>query len=92
MIDTETARNLEITESILKRKTNSLFGFVLAVPPLSRLTPGIRLLNSTFTPQGARLLRTTLLSPITAQLAIDARLSAVADLVNSEGMKFIYAM
>lgn len=68
MIDTETTRNLEIVASISGQKNYTLFG----------------LLNSTFTPQGARLLRTTLLSPLTSSSAVDARLGAVSTLIQSE--------
>ncbi|CAG8507780.1 3835_t:CDS:10 [Acaulospora colombiana] len=64
----ETARNLELIEGVSGLKVYSLYG----------------ILNGTFTPQGARLLRTTLLSPINSQTAIDARLDAVAELVRSE--------
>ncbi|KAG8783449.1 MutS protein msh4 [Serendipita sp. 398] len=68
MIDTDTARNLELVDSISRQKAHSLFG----------------LLNSTLTPQGSRLLRTSLLSPLTSQSAIEARLDAVANLVQSD--------
>ncbi|PVF95072.1 hypothetical protein CPB86DRAFT_764679 [Serendipita vermifera] len=68
LIDTETARNLELIEGVSGLKAHSLYG----------------ILNGTFTPQGSRLLRTTLLSPINSQSAIDARLDAVAELVRSE--------
>jgi DNA mismatch repair protein MSH4 len=86
LIDTETARNLELLEGVSKQKTHSLFGSVQQFsPPLSRrLMLRDRLLNSTFTPQGTRLLRTTILCPMTSLDAIDARLSAVSELVQSE--------
>ncbi|KIM21051.1 hypothetical protein M408DRAFT_81053 [Serendipita vermifera MAFF 305830] len=68
LIDTETARNLELLEGVSKQKTHSLFG----------------LLNKTFTPQGARLLRTTILCPMASLAPIEARLSAVSELVQTE--------
>ncbi|KAK2459754.1 hypothetical protein APHAL10511_008186 [Amanita phalloides] len=69
LIDPESARNLELVGNIAHQKsTHSLFGAV----------------NHTFTPMGARLLRVNLLSPLTVQPAIDARLDAVEELVNSE--------
>ncbi|KAF8736092.1 hypothetical protein AX14_000888 [Amanita brunnescens Koide BX004] len=69
LIDPESARNLELVGNIVHQKsTHSLFGA----------------LNHTFTPMGARLLRVNLLSPLTVQRAIDARLDVVEELVNSE--------
>ncbi|KAF8607234.1 hypothetical protein BDV93DRAFT_467924 [Ceratobasidium sp. AG-I] len=69
MIDCETARNLELAQSNLDRRSKySLFG----------------LLNHTFTPMAHRLLRINILAPITDQNAIDHRLDVVQELVNDE--------
>ncbi|GJE94158.1 MutS family DNA mismatch repair protein [Phanerochaete sordida] len=69
MIDPETARNLELVSNMTsKRSSHSLFG----------------ILNHTYTAMAARLLRVTLLAPITVQSAIDARLDVVEELVQTE--------
>ncbi|KAH8111431.1 muts domain V-domain-containing protein [Phellopilus nigrolimitatus] len=69
LIDNDSARNLELVGNMLKKKSaHSLFGT----------------LNHTWTAMGARLLRVNLLAPITAHNAIDARLDAVEELVQSE--------
>ncbi|KAJ3551161.1 hypothetical protein NM688_g4876 [Phlebia brevispora] len=71
MIDPETARNLELVGNMAsrsRRSTHSLLG----------------VLNHTYTAMAARLLRTTLLAPITTQSAIDARLDVVEELVQTE--------
>ncbi|KIP02571.1 hypothetical protein PHLGIDRAFT_26530 [Phlebiopsis gigantea 11061_1 CR5-6] len=69
MIDPETARNLELVGNMTsKRSSHSLFG----------------ILNHTYTAMAARLLRVTLLSPVTVQTAIDARLDVVEELVQTE--------
>ncbi|KAG5337156.1 hypothetical protein C0989_010489 [Termitomyces sp. Mn162] len=62
MIDPDTARNLELVENMTYRKSaHSLFG----------------VLNHTYTAMASRLLRVNLLSPITVQTSIDARLDVV---------------
>ncbi|KAJ7756277.1 muts domain V-domain-containing protein [Mycena metata] len=69
MIDPDTARNLELVGNMShKKSTHSLFGTV----------------NHTFTAMAARLLRVNILSPITSQNTIDARLDVVEELVQSE--------
>ncbi|KAJ7042872.1 muts domain V-domain-containing protein [Mycena alexandri] len=69
MIDPDTARNLELVGNMShKKSTHSLFGT----------------LNHTFTAMAARLLRVNILSPITSQNTIDARLDVVEELVQSE--------
>ncbi|KII94447.1 hypothetical protein PLICRDRAFT_428887 [Plicaturopsis crispa FD-325 SS-3] len=69
MIDPETARNLELVGNMShKKSTYSLFGT----------------LNHTYTAMASRLLRVNILSPITVQSAIDARLDVVEELVQSE--------
>ncbi|KIO30888.1 hypothetical protein M407DRAFT_221987 [Tulasnella calospora MUT 4182] len=69
MIDTDTARNLELVGNRLSKKSrHSLFG----------------LLNHCFTPMATRLLRVNILAPITVQSSIDARLDAVEELINTE--------
>ncbi|KAJ8462533.1 hypothetical protein ONZ45_g17900 [Pleurotus djamor] len=65
MMDPETARSLELVDSVLhKKSTHTLFG----------------VLNHTYTPMAARLLRVNILSPITVPDAINARLDFVEDL------------
>ncbi|TFK42146.1 muts domain V-domain-containing protein [Crucibulum laeve] len=62
MIDPDTARNLELVENMAhKKSTHSLYGT----------------LNHTYTAMASRLLRVNILSPITSQSAIDARLDVV---------------
>ncbi|KAJ7938405.1 muts domain V-domain-containing protein [Mycena leptocephala] len=69
MIDPDTARNLELVGNMsYKKSTHSLFGTV----------------NHTYTAMASRLLRVNILSPITAQNTIDARLDVVEELVQSE--------
>ncbi|KAI0809119.1 muts domain V-domain-containing protein [Irpex lacteus] len=69
MIDPETARNLELVwNGVRRRSGHSLFG----------------ILDNTYTAMAARLLRTTLLAPVTVQSAIDARLDVVEELVQTE--------
>ncbi|HEX3865359.1 MAG TPA: DNA mismatch repair protein MutS, partial [Gemmatimonadaceae bacterium] len=67
-LDEMTRRNLELTESL---RGGSVDGTLLAV------------LDRAGTPMGARLLRQWLLAPLTDRAAIDARLDAVATLVQS---------
>ncbi|TFK28344.1 hypothetical protein FA15DRAFT_678431 [Coprinopsis marcescibilis] len=69
MIDRDTARNLELVGNLTHKKSSySLFGT----------------LNHTYTAMAARLLRINILSPITVQPSIHARLDAVEELINSE--------
>ncbi|KAI0761165.1 muts domain V-domain-containing protein [Trametes elegans] len=69
LIDSDTARNLELVGNITARKSaHSLFG----------------LLNHTFTPMGARLLRVNILAPITVNTALEARLDVVEELIQTE--------
>ncbi|KAJ7452111.1 DNA mismatch repair protein MutS [Mycena galericulata] len=69
MIDPDTARNLELVGNMShKKSSHSLFGT----------------LNHTYTAMASRLLRVNILSPITAQSSIDARLDVVEELVQSE--------
>ena len=68
MIDPETARNLELVGNMSsKRSLHSLFGFVKVETPayMHLLTLFLRVLNYTYTAMAARLLRVTLLSPVT---------------------------
>ncbi|KAF8168490.1 muts domain V-domain-containing protein [Crassisporium funariophilum] len=74
MIDPDTARNLELVGNMTRKKsTHSLFG----------------VLNHTYTPMASRLLRVNILSPITVQTSIDARLDVVEELINAED-RFTY--
>ncbi|EIW86225.1 hypothetical protein CONPUDRAFT_45677 [Coniophora puteana RWD-64-598 SS2] len=69
MIDPETARNLELVNNITyKKSSHSLFG----------------VMNHTYTPMAARLLRATILAPITVEASLESRLDAVEELVNNE--------
>ncbi|KAJ7271034.1 muts domain V-domain-containing protein [Mycena rebaudengoi] len=69
MIDPDTARNLELVGNMsFKKSSHSLFGTV----------------NHTFTAMASRLLRVNILSPITSQSSIDARLDVVEELVQAE--------
>ncbi|KZT24709.1 hypothetical protein NEOLEDRAFT_1156682 [Neolentinus lepideus HHB14362 ss-1] len=69
MIDPETSRNLELVGNMTRKKSpHSLIG----------------LLNHTYTAMASRLLRVNLLSPITVQSAIEARLDAVEELMQNE--------
>ncbi|KAI0028854.1 muts domain V-domain-containing protein [Vararia minispora EC-137] len=69
MIDPDTARNLELVGNMsFKKSSHSLFG----------------VLNHTWTAMASRLLRTTLMAPSTVHAAIEMRLNAVEELVQSE--------
>lgn len=69
MIDLETARNLELVNNIVhKKSTHTLFG----------------VLNHTYTAMASRLLRTNLLAPMTGEDAINARLDVVEELIQRE--------
>ncbi|KAI0717509.1 muts domain V-domain-containing protein [Cerioporus squamosus] len=69
MIDSSTARNLELVGNMSARKSaHSLFG----------------LLNHTYTAMGARLLRVNILAPITVKSALEARLDVVEELIQTE--------
>ena len=69
MIDTDTARNLELVGNMIHQKsTHSLFGLIFS--PLTICTYAHssvlhRVLNHTYTAMVSRLLRANLLSPIT---------------------------
>ncbi|OSD05707.1 hypothetical protein PYCCODRAFT_1384678 [Trametes coccinea BRFM310] len=69
LVDSDSARNLELVGNMSARKSaHSLFG----------------LLNHTYTPMGARLLRVNILAPITVKTALEARLDVVEELIQSE--------
>ncbi|KAF9482407.1 hypothetical protein BDN70DRAFT_853443 [Pholiota conissans] len=69
MIDPDSARNLELVGNMTSKKSShSLFG----------------ILNHTYTPMASRLLRVNILSPITVQSSIDARLDVVEEFINAE--------
>ncbi|KIJ98256.1 hypothetical protein K443DRAFT_104257 [Laccaria amethystina LaAM-08-1] len=69
MVDPDTARNLELVGNMTsKRSQHSLFGT----------------LNHTYTAMASRLLRVNILSPITVQQSIDARLDVVQEFINVE--------
>ncbi|KAI9452181.1 muts domain V-domain-containing protein [Lactarius psammicola] len=69
MIDPETVRNLEIVGNMGNAKSpHSLFG----------------VLNHCSTPMARRLLRASLLAPVTVRTALEARLDAVEELVRCE--------
>ncbi|KAI0668609.1 muts domain V-domain-containing protein [Trametes maxima] len=69
LVDSDTARNLELVGNMSARKSaHSLFG----------------LLNHTFTPMGSRLLRVNMLAPITVKSALEARLDVVEELIQTE--------
>ncbi|KAG5634920.1 hypothetical protein H0H81_000323 [Sphagnurus paluster] len=69
MIDPDTAKNLELVGNMTHKKSvHSLFG----------------ILNHTYTAMAARLLRVNILSPITVQASIDARLDVVEEFVQNE--------
>ncbi|KAF9781104.1 muts domain V-domain-containing protein [Thelephora terrestris] len=71
LIDPETIRNLELVGNMGNRKSNhSLFG----------------VMNHTFTPMAARLLKANIISPITTEKSINDRLDAVEELIRSEDM------
>ncbi|KAF8170384.1 muts domain V-domain-containing protein [Pholiota molesta] len=76
MIDPDSARNLELVGNMTSKKSShSLFG----------------ILNYTYTPMASRLLRVNILSPITVQSSIDARLDVASfiELINAED-RFTY--
>ncbi|KAF8508765.1 muts domain V-domain-containing protein [Gautieria morchelliformis] len=80
MIDTETAKNLELVGNMTRKKSShSLFGRVHSSVSLFTL-------DYTYTPMAGRLLRVNLLAPITVQSSIDARLDVVEELVQTEDM------
>ncbi|GLB36707.1 putative mutS family domain IV [Lyophyllum shimeji] len=69
MIDPDTAKNLELVGNMPhKKSTHSVFGT----------------LNHTYTAMAARLLRANILSPITVQASIDARLDVVEEFIQTE--------
>ncbi|GAA5833269.1 hypothetical protein JCM9279_001473 [Rhodotorula babjevae] len=69
LIDTESARNLELVANVLNKNSKQhLLG----------------MLDKCQTPMGTRLLRSNILSPLTDPSIIDGRLDAVEELVNSE--------
>ncbi|KAL7285904.1 hypothetical protein ACG7TL_001015 [Trametes sanguinea] len=69
LVDSDSARNLELVGNMsARRSAHSLFG----------------LLNHTYTPMGARLLRVNILAPITVKAALEARLDVVEELIQSE--------
>ncbi|KAF8885255.1 DNA mismatch repair protein MutS [Gymnopilus junonius] len=71
MIDPDTARNLELVGNMTHKKSiHSLFG----------------VLNHTYTPMASRLLRINILSPLTVQGSIEARLDVVEELINKEDL------
>ncbi|KAJ3299721.1 MutS protein msh4 [Borealophlyctis nickersoniae] len=73
MIDTVTARNLELVTNIMNPKsTHSLFG----------------VLNYTYTPMGARLLRMNILQPLCDAVTLNTRLDAVEELTETEDVFF----
>ncbi|KAK0624840.1 muts domain V-domain-containing protein [Bombardia bombarda] len=71
-IDRATTSSLELVETIR--------------PTLSKAATLFGILNSTLTPQGRRLLRTTLLQPSTSEQNITERYDAVAELSSNEDM------
>ncbi|GAA5820617.1 hypothetical protein JCM11251_003078 [Rhodosporidiobolus azoricus] len=69
LIDHESAKNLELVANLLNKNSKQhLLG----------------LLNRCFTPMGTRLLRSSILSPLTDPNIIDTRLDTVEELVNHE--------
>ncbi|KAF7762129.1 hypothetical protein Agabi119p4_8722 [Agaricus bisporus var. burnettii] len=69
MIDPETVKNLELVKNVMNLKSShTLFGT----------------LNYSFTAMGGRLLRVNILSPLTDQQAVNARLDVVAEFVQNE--------
>ncbi|KAL0068031.1 MutS protein msh4 [Marasmius tenuissimus] len=69
MIDPESAKNLELVGNMaFKKSTHSLFGA----------------LNHTYTPMASRLLRVNILSPLTVQTSINARLDVVEEFVQDQ--------
>ena len=73
MIDLSTIRSLELIENIQNAKSKDcLFGF----------------LNETFTPMGARLLRSSILQPSTLESVLTLRYEALDELTMKEEMFF----
>ncbi|KAF3315518.1 MutS protein msh4 [Orbilia oligospora] len=73
VIDFSTVQNLELVQNLRNPKSGDcLFG----------------LLNNTVTPMGGRLLRTSILQPLTDTSILDDRLDAVEELATSEEMFF----
>ncbi|KAF3282769.1 MutS protein msh4 [Orbilia oligospora] len=73
VIDFSTVQNLELIQNLRNPKSGDcLFG----------------LLNNTVTPMGGRLLRTSILQPLTDTSILDDRLDAVEELATSEEMFF----
>ncbi|EGX51074.1 hypothetical protein AOL_s00054g810 [Orbilia oligospora ATCC 24927] len=73
VIDFSTVQNLELIQNLRNPKSGDcLFG----------------LLNNTITPMGGRLLRTSILQPLTDTSILDDRLDAVEELATSEEMFF----
>lgn len=66
MIDVETAKHVELLQTVNPRSNNSLFGF----------------LNLCTTPGGTRYLRSCLFQPTTKQESIEARLDAIGELLS----------
>ena len=71
-LDDVTRRSLELTRTL---RDNQRDGSLLSV------------LDRTVTPMGARMLHDSLLAPLTDRAAIDARLDAVAELVNDHALR-----
>ncbi|KAL0576893.1 MutS protein msh4 [Marasmius crinis-equi] len=71
LIDSESAKNLELVGNMaFKKSVHSLFGA----------------LNHTYTPMASRLLRVNILSPLTVQTSIDARLDVVEEFVQDQDL------
>ncbi|KAK6344025.1 MutS protein msh4 [Orbilia brochopaga] len=71
IIDYSTVRNLELIQNLRNPKSGDcLYG----------------LLNRTVTPMGARLLRSSILQPLTDQAVLEDRLDAVQEMVSSQEM------
>ena len=73
MIDASTVRSLELIQNLQNAKSKDcLFG----------------VLNQTLTPMGARLLRSSILQPLTSAEAIELRYDALEELTTKEPMFF----
>jgi DNA mismatch repair protein MSH4 len=73
MIDLSTIRSLELIQNIQNAKSKDcLFG----------------LMNETFTPMGARLLRSNILQPSTSETILNLRYDALDELATKEEMFF----
>ena len=71
VIDSSTVQNLELIQNLRNPKSSDcLFG----------------LLNNTVTPMGARLLRSSILQPLTETSILEDRLDAVEELSQTEEM------